>query len=44
MLGVPQEVIAPADGILATALVEDGDAVEYGQPLIVLEPIAGKSA
>lgn len=46
MLGVPQEVSAPADGIVATALVEDGDAVEYGQPLVVLEPIgpAGKGA
>jgi biotin carboxyl carrier protein len=44
MLGVPQEVLAPADGIVATALVEDGDAVEYGQALIVLEPIAGKGA
>jgi biotin carboxyl carrier protein len=44
MLGVPQEVIAPADGIVATALVEDGDAVEYGQSLIVLEPLVGKGA
>jgi biotin carboxyl carrier protein len=40
MLGVPQEVLAPADGIVSAALVEDGDAVEYGQVLLALEPLA----
>jgi acetyl-CoA carboxylase biotin carboxyl carrier protein len=41
LLGVPQEVVAPADGFVADALVEDGDAVEYGQPLVSLEPVVG---
>jgi biotin carboxyl carrier protein len=37
VLGVPQDVTAPADGIVATALVEGGTAVEYGQELVRLE-------
>lgn len=37
VLGVPQEVLAPADGIVATTLVEGGTAVEYGQELVRLE-------
>ncbi|HEY7524264.1 MAG TPA: biotin/lipoyl-containing protein [Candidatus Limnocylindrales bacterium] len=37
MLGVPQEIVAPADGIVGATLVEAGDAVEYGQELIVVE-------
>jgi biotin carboxyl carrier protein len=37
MLGVAQEVIAPIDGIVGEALVEPGDAVEYGQELLVIE-------
>jgi biotin carboxyl carrier protein len=37
VLGVPQDVIAPADGIVATTLVEGGTAVEYGQELVQLE-------
>jgi multidrug efflux pump subunit AcrA (membrane-fusion protein) len=40
VLGVAVEVSAPVDGIVATSLVEDGDAVEYGQPLAALEPLA----
>src|SRR3954467_3160713 len=36
MLGVPQEVVAPADGVVGASLVEPGDAVEYGQELIVI--------
>lgn len=42
MLGVPQEVIAPADGVVGATLVETGEAVEYGQELIVLE-LAGRA-
>lgn len=47
MLGIPQDVVAPADGIVASILVDPGDAVEYGQDLIALElmtqagPVAG---
>ena len=37
MLGIPQEVVAPADGVVGASLVEPGDAVEYGQDLIVIE-------
>jgi biotin carboxyl carrier protein len=37
VLGVPQEIPAPADGIVGTTLVEAGMAVEYGQELIRLE-------
>jgi biotin carboxyl carrier protein len=43
MLGIPQEVVAPADGILGASLVEPGQAVEYGQELIVIE-MAGRTA
>lgn len=37
VLGVRQEVTAPADGIVGQTLVEAGTAVEYGQDLIRLE-------
>ena len=43
MLGVAQEVVAPADGIVGATLVEPGQAVEYGQELIVIE-LAARSA
>ena len=37
MLGIPQEVLAPADGILGASLAEAGQAVEYGQELVIVE-------
>jgi pyruvate/2-oxoglutarate dehydrogenase complex dihydrolipoamide acyltransferase (E2) component len=37
MLGVPQEVGAPTDGVVGVSLVEPGDAVEFGQGLVVIE-------
>jgi biotin carboxyl carrier protein len=37
MLGVPQDVLAPADGIVTQTLVDPGDGVEYGQELVVIE-------
>jgi biotin carboxyl carrier protein len=37
MLGVAQEVVAPADGVVGVSLAEAGDAVEYGQELILIE-------
>ena len=37
VLGVPQEVVAPVDGVLGASLVESGDAVEYGQELVLIE-------
>jgi pyruvate/2-oxoglutarate dehydrogenase complex dihydrolipoamide acyltransferase (E2) component len=38
MLGIPQEVVAPIDGIVGASLVEPGQAVEYGQELVIIEP------
>jgi biotin carboxyl carrier protein len=37
MLGIPQEVVAPSDGVVGASMVEPGDAVEYGQDLILIE-------
>ncbi|MEA2610083.1 MAG: Biotin-requiring enzyme [Chloroflexota bacterium] len=37
MLGVPQEVVSPTDGLVGASLVEAGDAVEFGQGLVVIE-------
>jgi len=37
ILGVAQEVVAPVDGILGSSLVESGDAVEFGQEILVIE-------
>ena len=31
------EIVAPRGGIVAAVLVEDGQPVEYGQPLLVIE-------
>lgn len=39
MLGVAQEVLAPIDGLIGASLAESGDAVEYGQDLLVVEAI-----
>ncbi|HEY6056964.1 MAG TPA: hypothetical protein VIV06_02980 [Candidatus Limnocylindrales bacterium] len=37
VLGVPQPVVAPVDGLVGATLVDPGDAVEYGQDLIRIE-------
>lgn len=37
VLGVPQEVLAPDDGLLGASLVEPGEPVEYGQEIVVVE-------
>jgi biotin carboxyl carrier protein len=45
MLGVAQEVVAPEDGLIGASLVGPGQAVEYGQELVVIElvqPSAGE--
>lgn len=44
MLGIPQDVVAPADGIVTSILVEPGTAVEYGQELVGIEATAGSEA
>ncbi len=41
MLGIAQEVVAPADGLVGASLVEPGQAVEYGQELVVID-LAGE--
>jgi biotin carboxyl carrier protein len=46
VIGVPQDVLSPADGIVGSTLVEGGTAVEYGQELIRIElssPAAAES-
>lgn len=40
VLGIPQEVVAPVSGIVGAAMVEPGDAVEYGQELVWIELIS----
>jgi biotin carboxyl carrier protein len=37
MLGVPQEVVAPGDGVIGASFVDPGDPVEYGQELVAIE-------
>ncbi len=37
MLGVPHEVLAPADGVIGGSYVEAGEGVEYGQELVRIE-------
>ena len=44
MLGVAQEVVAPIDGILGASLVESGDAVEYGQEILVIQVTPGPAS
>jgi biotin carboxyl carrier protein len=38
VLGVKVEVLAPADGIVGRVLADPGEAVEYGQGLVLLAP------
>lgn len=43
VLGMPQEVTAPADGIVGATLVEPETAVEYGQELVRIELVVPAS-
>jgi biotin carboxyl carrier protein len=43
VLGIPQEVVSPADGIVGASLVEPGDPVEYGQEIVEIELAAPPS-
>jgi biotin carboxyl carrier protein len=36
LLGIPQDVVAPIDGILAELLVAPGDPVEYGEEVAIV--------
>ncbi len=40
VLGVPQELVAPADGLVGATFVEAGDPVEYGQEVIEIQLLA----
>ena len=37
LLGIPQAVVAPADGVLVEIFAETGEAVEYGEELALIE-------
>jgi acetyl-CoA carboxylase biotin carboxyl carrier protein len=40
LLGIPQDVVAPIDGILVEFLADTGDPVEYGEDVAVIaEPV-----
>ncbi len=43
LLGIPQDVAAPVDGILVEFLVESGEPVEYGEEVaVVAEPVVDR--
>jgi biotin carboxyl carrier protein len=39
LLGIPQDVVAPIDGIVAEVLPQAGDAVEYGEEVVLIEEV-----
>lgn len=39
---VPNDLRAPTSGVVSRLLVDDGAAVEYGQPLLMIEPDTGE--
>jgi biotin carboxyl carrier protein len=41
VLGIAQEVTAPIGGIVSAVLAEIGQAVEYGQVLVEIDPLGG---
>jgi acetyl-CoA carboxylase biotin carboxyl carrier protein len=43
VLGIPQEVVAPADGVVGASLVDAGESVEYGQELVVIELVTASA-
>jgi biotin carboxyl carrier protein len=40
VLGVRQDVVAPVAGVIGSSLAEAGEAVEYGQELVLIELLA----
>jgi biotin carboxyl carrier protein len=44
VLGVPQELVSPVDGIVGASLVEPGDPVEYGQEVVEIELLGAPPA
>ncbi len=37
---MPNDVLSPVSGVAREVLTADGAAVEYGQPLMLIEPLA----
>ena len=37
LLGIPQDVVSPLDGVLTEVFIEAGQAVEYGEPVAAVE-------
>ncbi len=45
LLGIPQDVPAPIDGVLVEFLAESGEVVEFGEEVaVVAEPVADRAA
>ncbi|MFH1475767.1 MAG: hypothetical protein ABIG85_07915 [Chloroflexota bacterium] len=44
VLGVHQELVSPADGIVGSSFVEPGDPVEYGQGVVEIELLGAPAA
>ena len=42
VLGIAQEVVASSGGIVSAVLAEFGQAVEYGQVLVEIDPLGGE--
>ncbi len=42
LLGVPQDVVSPEDGVVVDTLAQSGEGVEYAQDLVVIEPGRGR--
>ncbi len=40
LLGIPQDVVAPIDGVLVELYIKAGEAVEYGEDVAAFEPPA----
>jgi biotin carboxyl carrier protein len=44
LLGIAQDVVAPADGVVVEVYAETGEAVEYGEELALIEVGNGNGA
>jgi len=44
LLGLPQDVVAPEDGVVVDTMAEPGQGVEYGQDLVLIEPPRARHA
>jgi biotin carboxyl carrier protein len=44
VLGIDQDVTSPIEGLVAAVLAEPGQAVEYGQALLQIDPLPGAVA